>query len=564
MNIKFINTFHKQKKNIFTILLKDRNKWFLNEEEKFILKYIKDNHNCYWLFFKERYQFNYFLWTKFYQLWNPLSNFDEKHVLDFATELHWYCKKNTEKFKKIIQKFWFHIFHYYALTTIALSFRQTDPDINYSTDSYVKFLKLEIAQYFFSVCFKETLRLKLITKKDFKDIQNNIHLIYTSKIEPYYQPNSNLWLQFMTINEKKWDTSSIEDLITYEQIQSPAAFFKSSISGLHHNDRKIRISKYEEFYKQRIQELETNKNKIISKLHWLLTSIEDNVKKWKTKYNHYYWENSQRKVIFNLLWLTDYSIWQLFTWKSVSCLWNINNINNSLDELKSFESVQNSFLSLTYDYIIESCKDIQFDEKRSLKNDVWWSYIFNRDRFQPTWFFFQNIYFKWITIVSDLTEIFTNSYKNEWQSSLFKFLSLFSHKYELYNQYLKISLFVEYIKNLYMIWMKNINISRFVHEYFNQIFKEWFFKRTKTTYQKFHNMFASVNEHSQELLKNKTFIDFFWKQHCKDVLAFSKQYFELYLNKLQELCDLTETIWKDLVTIKYEKDEDDQKDQKSD
>lgn len=552
MIIKFINTFHKQRKDIFNVLLKDRNKWYLNEEETFILKYAKNDHN-YWLFFKEKYQFNYFLWTKFYLSWNPLSNLDEKQLLDFATDLHAYCKKNTEKFKKIIQKFWYFVLHSYILTNIALSFRETDPDINYWTDTYIKFIKLEIAQYFFSECFKEALALKLVTQKDLKAMNTYIHKMYKVKIEPYYQPNSNLWIQFWKITEKKWMKWSIEDLIYYEQLQSPTVFFKES--PYMYNDRKIRIFEYEEFYKQRIQELETNKATIISKLHWLLQSIEDTIKKWKTKYVHFYWENSQRKVIFNLLWLTDYSIWHLFTTKSVSCLWNINNINDSIEELKSFESVQNSFFSLTYEYIIEACKNIQFDEKRTLQKDVWWSFIFNRDRFHQTWFFFQNLYFHWWkTLVFDAIEVFTNSYKNEWKS-LFKFLSLFSHKYELYNQYLKISLFVEYIKNLYMIWLKDINISRFIHEYFNQIFKEWFFKRTKTTYQKFHGMFVSVNENSQELLNNKTFIDFFWKQHCEDVLAFSKQYFELYLNKLQELCNLAEDIWKDLVTINYLEDE---------
>ena len=553
MIIKFINTFHKQRKDIFNVLLKDKNKWFLNEEETFILKYVKNNNSNYWIFYKERYHFNYFLWTKYYLSWNPLSNLDEKHLLDFATDLHAYCKKNTEKFKKIIQRFWFYVLHSYILTNIALSFRETDSDINYWTDIYVKFLKLEIAQYFFFECFKEALKLKLVTQKDFDDMNTYIHKMYKVKIEPYYAPNSNLWIQFWKINEKKCFTWSIEDLIYYEQLQSPTVFFKES-QCMYNKDRKIRIFEYEEFYKKRIQELETNKDTIISKLHWLLQSIENTIKKWKTKYDHFYWENSQRKVIFNLLWLTDYSIWHLFTTKSVSCLWNINDINTSIDELKSFESIQNSFFSLIYEYIIEACKNIQFNEDRTLQKDIWWSFIFNRDRFHPTWFFFQNLYFNWKTLVFDAIQIFTHSYKNEWKS-LFKFLALFSHKYELYNQYLKISLFVEYIKNLYMIWLKDINISRFVHEYFNQIFKEWFFKRTKTTYQKFHDMFASVNENAQELLNNKTFIDFFWEKHCEDVFAFSKQYFELYLNKLQELCDLAEDIWKDLVTINYQEDE---------
>ena len=478
---------------------------FTRLEEVQIIKFLKKM----WLF--QDFDMNELLFSPIIQYVNHLN------FLWLAYRLYECYVDDKELFSDVVRDYWLYLYQLYTLVCWLIeNFEELSKKVNYDNEDYYHLHLFKLSKYYFEVCFWYAKENDLITQQEFDYFNEERNKLYFNKIT-----NNKIQIYNKMIDTKD---ELRDNFYTYRR----------------YGGEETRTYNFEWYYQKKDRKFQKEK-------HVFQNRITDYFKEWeetldwdpewddKKMFYEYKWY-----TIFDYLWLSSDCIKNIFWVDFICCLWTISDYKNCINELKNYEKIQNQSFFDVYWTVLKALENIQFKPrkykvfllitqwKNAFAQYFFQTFTFRADEILNNY----NVYFKWEDMENRMflwTEIF-------------KFLWLVSHKYELYNQYLKLSLFYEFLKTIYSISQSNHSVSHIMNSFITYILqreirddnKMW----SKEIYDKYKIRIEKLLTMLDDMSTNEVMIKIYWYEKTQDMTKFAKEYFQLYLEKILQIKDL--------------------------
>lgn len=462
--------------------------------------------------FKKNWLFQDFDMNKL--LFSPLLPYVNKwNFLWLTYRLHVCYVEDRALFDDVLKKYWLYLYQIYTVLCLLIeNFEELAKTVNYDKEEYFRLHCFKMSKYYFEEFFWYSQENNIITKQEldfFTNTRNNIFFdkITKNKIKIYHK-----------------------HIVTKEELIDN--FYIHSI----YDSEKTRTYDFENYYQK--------KNENFHQInYWFQSEITEIFERWEKEYDwisyskyslDYSWN-----TIFKYLWLEHDNMEKMFSSNFIHCLWTLSDYKIGIDELKRYEKIQNeSFLDLYWN-ILEALENIQFKER---KFKFAWLVSEWKNTFPQ--YFFQKFIFREDRIINHFNGYFKwedEDIKNApflW-TDIFEFLWILSNKYEVYNQYLKLSLFYEFMNIIHNLTQSKHSVSQIMQCFIDYILtvgdmKMW----SEKIYDKYKIRVEKLTYVLDEMSHNEIAKKIYWDVRLQDMTTFAKEYFQLYLEKILQLKNL--------------------------